>query len=303
MSARWRGGKRRLAVLLALLCSPVYTLAAISAFPLATVEENRRIETPGHLVLLSPVREINNQIRSETMARVAVSGQGTLLEIRPDSSRQDARAYYVDALRRLDATTLFECSGRACGRSIVWANQIFSESRLYGRDQDQDYLAAAYVTPDGKTQLVLVYTVTRGNLRQYLWVEQLTLAEGTVLPGFSGRNERVLGPVVVTWTGDVTRRFDWDAETRRQVQDWLQRDGDRLVIHSFTTLRNQESLDESKARARAAGEAFQSVLGSAGVPRERQHLIVIGPTLPMGAADRKGDRIELVAVQDIRQGD
>lgn len=302
-SGQGRSRRHLVIALMALLFSPLYAVAAIPAFSLATVEESRRIETPGHLVMLSPIREINNQIRSETMARVGVSGQGTLLEVRSDSNRQDARAYYLDALRALDATVLFECTGRACGRSTVWANQIFNESRLFGRDQDQDYLAAAYITPDGKTQLVLVYTVTRGNLRQYVWVEQLTLADGAALPGFAGRNERILGPIIVTWSGDVTQRFDWDAEVRRQVRAWLQQEGDKLVIHSFTSLRSDENYEQSRARARAVGEAFQSVLNSAGIPRERQSLVVIGPSLPMGAADRNGDRIELVAVQATRQGD
>src|SRR5690554_3898647 len=39
------------------------------------------IESSGHLVLFSPVREIRNEIRSDVMARLPVSGRGQLFEI------------------------------------------------------------------------------------------------------------------------------------------------------------------------------------------------------------------------------
>src|SRR5699024_2478690 len=99
-------------------------------FPQSTLETSVEIESSGHLVLFSPVREVNNQIRSETMARLPVTGEGRLYQISRDASRQQAREHYRRILRERGAQILFECSGIRCGRSNVWANQIFNQSVL-----------------------------------------------------------------------------------------------------------------------------------------------------------------------------
>lgn len=60
-------------------------------FPQSSLETTTTIRSPGHLVLFSPVREVNDEIRSETMARLPVQGEGRLYEIARDSSRAKAR--------------------------------------------------------------------------------------------------------------------------------------------------------------------------------------------------------------------
>src|SRR5690554_7522213 len=77
------------------------------------------------------------------MARLPVSGQGQLFEINRDASREAALDHYLTELRARGASVLYQCSGIQCGRNNVWANQIFQQSRLLGRDGSQDYVAAA----------------------------------------------------------------------------------------------------------------------------------------------------------------
>lgn len=284
---------------LALLMLWVSTAQAekIEPFPLATVESERPIVSPSHRVLLSAVREVNNEIRSASMVRLAVQGVGQRLQISPDSGRDEARDYYLQELAARNAVTLFDCTGRDCGRSNVWANQIFNEATLYGRDADQDYLAAAYRDAEGAIQVVLVYTVTRGNQREYAWIEQLSVPEGSVIPGFHASSSRLRGPIIVPWSGGVTYRFDWDANDRRLLQSWTQSDTDKVLLVSYSTLGDQAELEESMRRARDAVESMTVLLGKSGVSKDQITPIIVGPALAFSDPGRQGDRIEIMVVR------
>ena len=270
--------------------------APIAPFPLGTVETQRDLVSPAHRVLLSPVREVNHEIRADSMIRPSVDGFARLVRINEDSSRREARDYYLTQLSQRHAQILFQCSGRGCGRSNVWANQIFGQATLYGNDEDQDYVAAAYRAPDGTIQLVLVYTVTRGNQREYTWVEQLAVAPGTVIPGFDDGAPRIQGPVVVPWTGGVTYQFKWSADTRRQLQEWAGQPGSRVVLVSYSVLGSTETLEAALARASKAADSMTSLLVKSGIPREQLTTLVVGPVVSMSDPERQGNRIELMVV-------
>ncbi|WP_404362370.1 DUF4892 domain-containing protein [Marinobacter sp.] len=297
---RFRSGPGVIFLLVAMAVAVVTaggaTAETISPFPRATVEKERPIVSSGHLVILSALREVNNEIRSESMVRLDVEGKGQLLQIRPDASRAQARQYYLDELDARNAIILYRCTGRNCGRSNVWANQIFGEARLYGRDEDQDYIAAAYTDDEGQIQVVLVYTVTRGSNREYVWVEQLKTEDGAMLPGFTAGSSRILGPLVVPWEGGVTFQFEYSTNARRQLQEWAAEPGSRVLINSFTTLKEKESVADAMERAQQAADAIMPLLGKAGVSRDQMVPVIIGPAVTLDRPGRTGNRIELKVV-------
>ncbi len=286
--------------LLVVVCASVAVAgqaSPIEPFALATVESQHDLVSPAHRVLLSPVREVNHEIRADSMIRPTVNGFARLLRINDDSSRREARDYYLTQLSQRNAQILFQCSGRGCGRSNVWANQIFGQATLYGNDEDQDYVAAAYRAADGMIQLVLVYTVTRGNQREYAWVEQLAVAPDTTLPGFNDGAPRMQGPVVVPWAGGVTYQFQWSADTRRQLQEWADQTGSRVVLVSYSALGSTETLESALARARKAADSMTSLLVKSGIAREQLTTLVVGPVIAMADPERQGNRIELLVVR------
>jgi len=266
------------------------------AFAQSTLEATVPIESSGHLVLFSPVREVNNEIRSESLARLPVTGEGRLYQISRDANRREAREHYLGVLQERGASVLFECSGIRCGRSNVWANQIFSQPVLYGRDATQDYLVAGLVTEDGSRWLTSVYTVTRGNLREYVWVEHLKVSAGATVPGLGAENDRVFGPVVVPWQGGVTYRFDWQATDRRKISELARADGSRVVLVGYSVLAGDESLSDAMARARKAAESLSEVLTKTGVSRQQQEIVVAGPAVVVPDPARQGDRVEIMVI-------
>lgn len=269
---------------------------APTPFPQSTLESKVEIQSAGHLVLFSPVREIRDEIRSEVMARLPVQGQGQLFEISRDSTRQAARAHYYQQLAAGGAKILFECSGIACGRSNVWANQIFQQPRLLGRDATQDYLVAATTAEDGQQWLTLVYTVTRGNLREYVWVEHLNVGFGTAIPGYTIGDGRIQGPLVIPWAGGVTFRFEWSADDRRTLNDWA-RDGAEVVLASFTNLEQDEPLEAALERSRAAAESLAALLGKTGISQSQIRIVPVGPAVQMNEPARQGNRVEVLVIK------
>lgn len=291
-------------VLISVLLSAVSAIAnaalpgtAPQPFAQSTHEVTVPIESSGHLVLFSPVREVNNEIRSETMARLPVSGEGRLYQISRDSNRQEVREHYLGLLRERGAQVLFECSGIRCGRSNVWANQIFNQSVLYGRDATQDYLVAGLVTDDGSRWLTSVYTVTRGNLREYVWVEHLKVASGASIPGLGSVNNRIVGPVVVPWQGGVTYRFNWTATDRRKVGELARVEGAKVILVGYSALGENESFGGAMERARKAAESLSEVLAKTGVSRQQQELVIVGPSVLVTDPARQGDRVEVMVIK------
>tara|TARA_Y100001933_G_scaffold47336_1_gene45306 strand:- start:79 stop:987 length:909 start_codon:yes stop_codon:yes gene_type:complete len=283
------------------LCLSIPAMAAWpedapAPFPQSTLESTVEIQSAGHLVLFSPVREIRDEIRSESMARLPVQGQGQLFEISRDATRQAARAHYYQQLSEGGAKILFECAGIACGRSNVWANQIFQQSRLLGRDATQDYLVAATTAEDGQQWLTLVYTVTRGNLREYVWVEHLNVGFGAAIPGYTIGAGPIQGPLVIPWSGGLTFRFEWSADDRRTLNDWA-RDDAEVVLASFTDLEQSESLEAALERSRAAAESLAALLGKSGISGSQIRIVPVGPAVQMNDPARQGNRVEVLVIK------
>ena len=86
----------------------------------------------------------------------------------PDGTRlEDVVAHYVQAVDALSMPVEFTCRGRDCGRSTVWANDVFGVKELVAPDPAQFYLAAS----DGRV-LLAIYAVQRGNRRVYAHVDR-----------------------------------------------------------------------------------------------------------------------------------
>lgn len=263
----------------------------------SVLEETVAISSPGRLVLFSPVREVNNEIRSASLARLPVQGTGRLYRVLNGANREEARDHYLRKLQARGAQVIFQCSGRGCGRSNVWANQIFGQSTLYGSDSDQDYLVAGSVDENGRPSLTLVYTVTRGSQREYVWVEQLESPPGTTIPGLDSGSGRIKGPILVPWEGSITFSFDWSATDRRLVNDWAGADGARVILVGFSELKDGETFEEAMGRAEDAVESLSRVLEKSGVPESQQSRVIAGPSVVIPSPDRQGDRVEVMVIQ------
>jgi hypothetical protein len=82
----------------------------------------------------------------------------------------------VAALQEQDGTTLlFACDARACGQGAQWANRVFHQRVLYGREDLQRYRIYA-LQVEGADYRLAVYASARTADRQYLHVDLLRIA-------------------------------------------------------------------------------------------------------------------------------
>lgn len=171
----------RLAVLplLGALWPGASPLAADGAYPLQQLQpadsQPLAEQAPGpaeRLYPLGPPRRIGGTLRMD--ARLQVRGElaSFTWELPTDRSAADTFKATRLALRGKGNQVLFWCEGRECGESNLWANDILTNTRLLGSDDQQAFLLMRQEAGQHDT-LVAVYCVMRGNRRVALHVERL----------------------------------------------------------------------------------------------------------------------------------
>jgi len=125
-----------------------------------------------HQILLSTPKRINNSLQIEAQKIITGGRTNELIELKSGHSILDASSFYTDFLET-NGELLYSCEKRACGSSNYWANKIFKEHRLYGRDSNQFYLAGKL--KQGKEMLwVSVYGVKNGLKQSLIYLSVIT---------------------------------------------------------------------------------------------------------------------------------
>ena len=98
---------------------------------------------------------------------------------------------------------VFACQGLDCGRSTVWANDVFRVKELVAPDAAQFYLAVA-----GEDAVAAIYIVQRGNRRVYAHVDfgQGDGIGARVLGGTAGESARNAGRANANGVAEALRR-------------------------------------------------------------------------------------------------
>jgi hypothetical protein len=132
---------------------------------------------------LGAIRTISGQLRFEGQVSARGNATSVTYELPPEHSSIDAFTAARESLQKQDAELLFWCQARDCGASSLWANDVFGNAKLYGADDQQAFLLLRLAAPQDNT-LVALYSITRGNRKAYLHVEQFdaTAPLGNVLP-------------------------------------------------------------------------------------------------------------------------
>ena len=138
--------------------------------------------------------------------------------------------------------------------------------------------------------------MTRGNLREYVWVEHLNVGFGAAIPGYTIGAGPIQGPLVIPWSGGVTFRFEWSADDRRTLNDWAGDDAE-VVLASFTDLEQDEPIEAALERSRAAAESLAALLGKSGISGSQIRIVPVGPAVQMNDPARQGNRVEVLVIK------
>ncbi len=145
---------------------------SITPFAHVSAVQEDRVADAEYQFIIGSIRRINNQLRAEREVRASGELLRATWQVKDGYTPDEA---FRDALQQLTEkphTLLYTCEGRECGSSSLWANQVFGNAKLYGPEEDQRYLALRLDSQP--QQFIALYSITRGNKRSYLHMDQFS---------------------------------------------------------------------------------------------------------------------------------
>ncbi|MAL96844.1 MAG: hypothetical protein CL583_00160 [Alteromonadaceae bacterium] len=273
-------------------------------FPGAGIVERQPITAEDEIrIYTSKVSEVGDRLRYNDALDVEGVGQKVLLSAPSDVSPAAVYEHYRAAILEREGRILFSCEGRACGRSAVWANRVFQQSRVYGQDGEQAYLVGAWRDEQNRLQLLATYIVRRGNRTVSILEQHLTLPETYRLPGANPRERRLLGPFVIPVEVGAIPRLSLAPETGEDLQRIASRYPEAAIYVTAFVPADVRGPAEAMSQAQLAVQAATGLLENQGIPAERQHGIAVGAAVPIAEAGRQGPRIEVTIIRPRTAGD
>jgi len=159
-----------------LAVTPEALLQQLDEFPHAREVAQSEVVVIDHEVGLGAMQKVRGAWRFKKSERHS----GTLLrytwQIIDGFTSLEVMQGLTEKVEQLESSSLlFACQGRACGNGAQWANRVFNQRILYGRDDLQYYRVYALQT-DVEYRLV-VYSSARTADRQYLHVDLLRITD------------------------------------------------------------------------------------------------------------------------------
>lgn len=204
-------------------------LDTVPRLPDAEIVDYRPATEIERIYPMGSIRKISGQLRFDGQVNTRGNVTGVTYQLPAERTSYEAFTAAREALQAQGAELLFWCQARDCGESSLWANEVFGNAKLYGADEQQAYLLLRLAEPRNDT-LVALYSITRGNRRAYLHVEQLDASaplgelmptSGTLLRQLKSTGKlalpKLLGAPQDTWLTLLSRGLNLDSSLRATV--------------------------------------------------------------------------------------
>ena len=153
------------------LASPVLWAGSLPVPQDAKVVDQRPAVEQERVYPMGPLRKISGRLRVDDKVESRGQVSSVTYELPVERTAREAFTSAREALVRDGGYPLFWCQGRDCGEASLWANDVFANARLNGGDEQQAFILLRRSAEEADT-LVALYSVTRGNRRAYLHVEE-----------------------------------------------------------------------------------------------------------------------------------
>jgi len=206
--------------LLFLMLFSVITKAELQPFPYSSVQSQKVSEVPDYRLVLSPVSKVNGRLHVNKSRRLNANMVRVLYRLNDGFDLSEVWNFYQQQLQRENAEVWYQCYGRDCGVSALWANSIFGKAKLSGLEQSQHY-GVYHWRSSGRSHIAVLYGIVRANKRNYLLVDQLTasvdqVAEGPVTKK-SDLPVRGQTPILIPVSLNASNRLVMTTSARTQV--------------------------------------------------------------------------------------
>jgi hypothetical protein len=155
---------------------PARILQELDEYPHAQREDFSQAQVIDHEVGLGAMKKVRGVWQFKESERLSGELTRYTWRIVDGFTSREVMEELEQQLQQAEGTELlFSCDGRACGHGSQWANRVFQQRLLYGR-QDLQYYRVFSLGDNSEFRLA-VYAAARSADRQYLHAEILQLSE------------------------------------------------------------------------------------------------------------------------------
>ncbi|NQV68758.1 MAG: DUF4892 domain-containing protein [Pseudohongiella sp.] len=290
----------------------------IAGFPDSEIISRELEQDISHRLVLGSLQRSRGEVVPENFQRLRGDVSRITYDVSQEFTGENVNQYYREQMQSRGYSELFSCSGRACGSSNFWANDVFSNRSLYGPERNQFYLAMKTNTGLETESYIALYIITKGNRKIYAYLEIIELG-GTRDPIPERAIEALPEPIIEIPADTVeivgsTGLLDLLREKRSIILPALEFDSDTQLsdaadlsstvallnadssirVYLVAHLQGTQSLEVLLRRSALRAATLRESLISLGVDGGKIIAQGIGPLAPACETDYCAERIELV---------
>lgn len=269
----------------------------IDRFPDSSLEEIELVEDSNYRLVLGTLQRNRELVVPEDSRRLRGDVTKLTYQISPEFTGDDVHDFFREQMRDKNYSELFSCSGRACGSSNYWANDIFRNRILYGPERNQHFIAMQTDASEGPVAHISLYIITRANRRIYAYLEivEESVSQGVVSIAspelLEALNERgsVSLPGIIFASDNV---LDESSDLRSAVE--LIQSNPDLQFYLVAHLQAEAELETLLSRSASRAQYVRQQLIDMGVAPDRLIARGVGPLAPACELADCSERVELV---------
>jgi len=156
--------------------TPESLVSALDNYPHSVQKDVEKLEVIDHEIGLGPLQKFSGSWRFEASERVSGQLARYTWQVVDGFSAIEVMNEFIAELRMIPGSKeVFSCDGRSCGHPAQWANRVFSQRVLYGRQDMQRY--RVYAIAGEPEYRLAIYAGSRSSDRHYLHVDLMELTD------------------------------------------------------------------------------------------------------------------------------
>ena len=147
-------------------------VAADEAFPRATLVQSETFDDTEYRLVLSGLKRRETVTSGKIERLLNGDVKRELWQLSSNHSLSQVMDHY---LNQWNGEVLYKCDGLDCGSSNFWANKIFKNAKLYGRDAKQSY--AVVIDAKKKGKIHVLYATQRNKQTIYFNIDEVNSSD------------------------------------------------------------------------------------------------------------------------------
>lgn len=145
-------------------------LSTTTGFPRAELVEESQLNNTEYRLVISGLKRKRAETSGEVERLITGDVNRQFWQISTNHTVDQVMNYFLDEWQ--NEKILYRCKGLDCGSSNFWANEIFDNAKLYGRDKNQAYIAA--LVPGSPNEVYVLYVVQRSKQKLFFNLDTIT---------------------------------------------------------------------------------------------------------------------------------